>query len=160
MRLGWATDTDIEPFLAQGKLVEDCLASHVDTIGRAERIEEKHAVIWCVSNLVPLLQFARGGLTTVLYERLCRHPEFEVPRIFEAIEVPYRSDVFARIDRPSTTTRRSSAVVSGEDKVSHWKKALSPEQIDRILSVVQAFGLDHIYGDAVMPLATAIWRSW
>jgi hypothetical protein len=46
----------------------------------------------------------------------------------------------------------TSAIVAGVDKVSHWRKKLSPSQIDNILRVVDEFGLSHLYGSSVMPL--------
>jgi hypothetical protein len=156
MQLGWATDTDIEPFLAQRELVEDYLAPHMDTIRRASTLEEKHAIIWCISNLVPLSQFGPEGLTVVFYEHLCTQPEIEIPRIFQAIGLSYRDDVFRRINRPSTTAMRTSAVVRGGDKVTRWQQVLLPLQSHRILSVVQEFGLDHIYGDAALPSAMSL----
>jgi hypothetical protein len=153
MQLGWATDTDIDPFLAQRELLEDHLASRMDVIERAKTVEEKHAVIWCISNLVPLSQFEQDGLNVVFYEHLCVQPKAEVPEGFRAIGLPYRDDVFEHMQRPSTTTVPTSAIVTGEDKVTHWKGALSSEQIDRIFSIVQGFGLGYIYGDSVMPSA-------
>src|SRR5918995_2655527 len=51
MQLGWATDEDIEPFLAQPRLVHDFLEDKLDMIRSAQSPEEKHAVIWCVSYL-------------------------------------------------------------------------------------------------------------
>ena len=62
MELGWDTDSDIEPFLSQPDLVEDHLRDHLDIIQTANTDEEKHAIIWCVSNLVPLKQFITGEL--------------------------------------------------------------------------------------------------
>jgi len=158
MQLGWATDTDIDPFLAQRKLVEDYLASRMDVIERAKTVEEKHAVIWCISNLVPLSQFEQDGLNVVFYEHLCTQPEIEVPRVFRTTSLPYRDDVLDHMDRPSTTSIRTSAIVTGDDKVMNWKGALSPEQIDRVFSVVQGFGLEEIYRDSAMPSAAALPR--
>jgi hypothetical protein len=159
LQLGWATDTDIQPFLAQRDLVEDCLASRMDMVERAETPEEKHAIIWCISNLVPLSQFGADDFNVVFYEHLCTQPEIEVPRIFRAVSLPYRDDVFRRVVRPSTTTVRTSAIVTGEDKVTRWKGAFSCEQIDSILSIVRGFGLDHIYGESTMPSAEQVSRT-
>jgi hypothetical protein len=71
IELGWATDRDIEPFLVQPHLLEDHLDPYFDLIYRAETVEEKHAVIWSVSNLVPLKQFNSNEWKVVYYENLC-----------------------------------------------------------------------------------------
>lgn len=152
MQLGWATDTDIESFLAQPKLIEDHLKDKLDSIRQAETIEEKHAIIWCISNLVPLKQFGPNDLNVIFYENLVLQPEIEIPRLFQAIHLPYRDTVFARAGKPSTTAMRTSAVVTGDNRITGWRKTLSPVQIRNILAVVEAFELDYIYGESVMPL--------
>lgn len=154
MELGWATDSDIEPFLSQPQLIEDHLSPYLDLIRSAANLEEKHAVIWSVSNLVPLRQFNADELKVVCYEELCNHPENELPRIFEAIGYQYSGAMSSK--QPSQTTRPASAVVTGADQIENWKKKLSRSQIDNVLRVVQAFGLDHLYGDSTLPLQKKI----
>jgi hypothetical protein len=152
MELGWATDRDIEPLISQSKLVEDYLGPYLDLIRRAGNAEEKHAVVWSVSNLVPLKQFSSDELKVVYYENLCLHPEGELPGIFESIGYEFSSPFVDTINQPSQTTRAGSAVVVGTDKIGNWKQKLSRSQIDNILQVVQAFGLGHLYGDSTLPL--------
>lgn len=154
MQLAWATDTDIQSFLSQPELVNDFLQDKMDVIRCAQTAEEKHAVIWCVHNLIPLRQCKSGGLNIVFYENLCRRPEVEIARIFRIIQHPYRDGVFQMIGEPSTTTMRASAIMTGSDKVTRWQKELSPEQIRNILSVVEAFGLGGLYGTSPIPLTT------
>ncbi len=156
MELGWATDGDIEAFLSQPKLVTDFLADKVELIRGAQSPEAKHAIIWCISNLVPIKQFQGDALNVVFYENLCTQPEMEIPRIFGVIKKNYRASVFARTDDPSITTTSASAVLRGENKVNRWQRELSGKQIETILSVVESFGLDFLYGDKAVPLVTAL----
>jgi len=152
MELGWATDSDIEPFLSQPELVSDYLGDHLALIRSAKTTEEKHAIIWSVSTLVPLKQFKPGELKIVYYENLCTQPEIELPDIFKSIGQHYENPRIDKINQPSQTAKETSAVVTGKDKVTHWKKKLTPSQIENILRVVDRFGLSHIYGDLPMPL--------
>jgi hypothetical protein len=152
MKMNWATDTDIEPFLSQPRLIDDFLADKFDTIRRAKTPEQKHAIIWSVCNLVPIRQFSSNQLNPIFYENLCLQPEVEIPKIFRAIGCKYRESVFEDIKKPSTTTVRSSAVLSGENKVTRWQKELSPKQIDNILTIISEFGLDYIYDNSPAPL--------
>jgi hypothetical protein len=152
MELGWDTDRDIEPFLAQPELVSDHLRDHVELIRSLETDEEKHAVIWGVSNLVPLKQFQPGELNIVYYENLCIQPEVELQAIFKSLGLQYDPQPAGRVDQPSQTSRATSAVVTGSNKISQWKNGLRLPQIDRILRIVQNFGLDHLYGDSLLPL--------
>ena len=154
MQLGWATDRDIEPFLLQPELVADHLSDHLDMIRRANTQEEKHAIIWCVSNLVPLKQLLPDDVKIVYYENLLVQPEVELPAIFDYLGHGYDTSLLERMDRPSQTTIVTSAVVSGANKIAQWKEALTPAQIERILNIVRAFGLDHLYNDAPLPLST------
>jgi len=156
MELGWATDQDIEPFISQPQLVEDYLGPYLDLIRSAVNSEEKHAVIWSVSNLVPLKQFSSHELKVVYYENLCRHPQAELSGIFETIGYQFSSPLVDTSNQPSQTTRIGSAVVAGTNKIENWKKKLSPSQIDNVLRVVQAFGLDHLYGDSTLPLNKSV----
>lgn len=153
MELNWATDRDIEPFLSQPDLVEDHLAPFMEIIRNAKTDEEKHAVIWSVSNLVPLKQFQPDEIKIVYYENLCTQPEIELPIIFASIGQTYRDTERDAINRPSQTTRASSAVVDGTDKISAWRKKLSDTQIRNVMRVISAFGLDHVYGDSLLPLS-------
>lgn len=152
MELGWATDSDIESFLSQPQFMEDYLLPYLDLIRSARTNEEKHAVIWSVSNLVPLKQFRSNELKVIYYENLCTQPEMELPEIFKTIGYQYSSRLASHRNQPSQTARSGSAIVTGADKIGNWKQKLSHSQIDNILRVVQAFGLNHLYGDSTLPL--------
>lgn len=154
MSLGWATDRDISHFLAQPDLVEDYLGDYLDLIGSANTPEEKHAIIWCISNFVPLKQANPGELRIVYYENLCTQPEVELANIFEFIHHRYKPMNLRKFTVPSLTAKTTSAVVSGSDRVTQWKRKLNPTQINNILRVVNLFDLDYLYGDSHLPLNT------
>lgn len=152
-QLHWATDDDIASFLAQPALIEDHLAPYMEAMQRARTPLEKHAIIWCVSYLVPWRQFAPGELQVVFYEDLCRNPEHELERL--AARLNWR---FARCKpeaphRPSSTAIATSAVLTGNSRVSHWQKALAAGEVAQVLDTVAAFGLDHLYGSSPLPQA-------
>ncbi len=146
LQLEWATDGDIEPFLSQPELVDDHLREHLPLIRKASTDEEKHAIIWCVSNLVPLRQFVDARLNVVFYEELCRRPNREISRVFRVLGRRSGKRASRSASRVSTTARGFSAVVTGQDPVTRWRKVLTEDQIARILEVVDRFGLGHLYG--------------
>jgi len=152
IELGWATDSDIEPLLAQSELVDDFLGDHLEFIKAAKTEEEKHAIIWSISNLVPLNQFMPGELKIIYYENLCTQPQIELSGLLASIGQNDESPRLDKINRPSQTSRITSAVVTGRDKITHWKQKLRPSQIDTILRVVESFGLNHLYAESVLPL--------
>ncbi len=152
MQLNWATDTDIEPFLAQPKFVADFLTDKIDLIKDAKTLEEKHAIIWCISNLVPLKQFQSGQLPIFFYENLCFQLEVEIAKIFQVLKLPHQAILRSNMNIPSTTTRPSSAIVQGVDRIHNWQSKLSSNQVRLILSIVKKFGLDYLYNDSAKPL--------
>lgn len=156
LQLGWATDADLEPFLSQPELIQDFLGDRLDSIRHARSDEARHALVWCITNLVPLAQFAPHELTIVYYERLCAYPELEVPNLFHAIGHAYRRSALVQVNIPSRATTHASAIMRAEDKLTRWRRELSARQIRTILSVVRDFGLDDLYGEALMPLG-ATW---
>lgn len=156
LQLNWATDSDIEPFLSQTELVEDFLGDYLGIIKSANTDEEKHAIIWSISNLVPIKQFGFHKFNIVFYEDMCINPEIEIPRVFKIADIDYKPTVFEKVERPSTTSRQSSAILNGKNRISNWETVLSTRQVNNILRVVKDFGLDYIYGDSFMPLVTKL----
>jgi hypothetical protein len=141
MRLAWATDGDIRYFLNQPKLIADFLDDKLDVITNAKTNEEKHAIIWSITNLVPIRQFQKEHLNVFRYENLVKNSEEEVPRLFTILDIPYKNSVLENLRQPSSTTSRKSAVWTGKNMTDQWKEDLTHEQIERILNVVEIFGL-------------------
>ena len=152
MHLDWWTDRDIEPMLNQENLVQDFLAPHLNLISNATTPEEKHAIVWCINNLVPIEQFGLAKLPMVFYEHLVARPEVEIPRALKLLKQSAPPPSPAVINRPSTTTAKTGAFARGQDPVASWKARLSQQQISRILRIVDAFDLGYLYDDATMPL--------
>lgn len=152
LELGWATDGDIESFLLQPELVEDHLKPYMDLIKRSNTDEEKHAIIWSISNLIPLDQFRSGEFKIVYYENLVTRPERELRAIFNTLRHANEQLKLDTVNRPSQTTNKTSPVVTGDDKIANWKKRLNSEQINNILKIVDSFGLGNLYGDSVLPV--------
>jgi hypothetical protein len=145
MNLQWATDGDIRHFLCQPTLMSDFLNDKVDEIAKAQTDEQKHAIIWCVTNLVPLHQFIDKDLYIVMYENLVQFPEVEIPKLFDRLSVSYDKSIFNSYKQPSSTSAHTSAILSGKKLIDHWKNELSKQQIDNILGIVDQFGLAWVY---------------
>jgi hypothetical protein len=153
MELGWATDSDLQTLLSQPELIEDHLSPYMNFINSAKTTEEKHTIIWCVSNLVPLKQFNSAEVKIVYYENLCTQPEKELPALLKFTGQSYTRAAIEIIDQPSQTTKVTSAVVTGTGKLESWKKKLSRSQIDRVLRTVDVFGMSHLYRQSSLPLS-------
>jgi hypothetical protein len=141
MNLGWATDDDIRHFLNQPKLIDDYLQEKLEIIAGARQVEQKHAIIWCITNLVPIHQFQSSNLNLVVYEKLVEKPETELSRIFSVLGVSDKPDIVNKVNRLSSTTTRRSAILSGNQSTRLWKQELTTHQIDSILYIVNEFHL-------------------
>jgi hypothetical protein len=156
MEANWEAEADLKAFLSQAQLVNDFLGDKMAIIQNAHTNEERHAIVWCILHLVPSRQFQPGQLPVVFYEDLCLQPERAFGVVFGALDQQYHASVFNESDKPSRTTSRKSAVLTGENKVTKWTTKLTRTQIRDILSVVQAFDLDYLYGDSVTPLVDTL----
>jgi hypothetical protein len=145
MKLGWATDDDIGHFLSQPKLISDFLEDKIEVIAKADSDEEKHAVIWCVTNLVPIRQFHSNKLNLVRYEKLVINPDEVIPMIFHILGLPFNDQIFSYMKRPSSTSKNTSAILIGKNITEQWKDELSSQQIDKIFSIVEEFGLSNLF---------------
>jgi hypothetical protein len=83
---------------------------------------------------------------------LSLQPEVQIPRVFRALNQEYKPSVYDYVDKPSMTSRLTSAIVTGNNKVGLWKNKLSGTQIESILSIVEKFQLDYLYGASCTPL--------
>lgn len=153
LKVDWQGGADLRQFLAQPRLVEDHLAPFRDVMAGAEDDYARMIFFWCVENYVPLRQFSPGQVHVVFYEALCMEPGREIERLFAFLGVPFDPHVLRSVARPSSATRKDSAIVSGDSLIGGWTKHLSSEQVTRALEILELFELDRIYGRSPTPTA-------
>lgn len=151
LAVGWSTRRDLDSILAQPALIEDHLGARVDWIRELRHPFERHAVLWCVGNLVALRQAAGSSMPVVFYEHLVRQPARSVPAVFDALDLDYDPSVLDSVGRRSVTVFKGSPLLRGQDPATAWTRALSPEQVDRVMEIVADFGLDHLYDPQGQP---------
>ena len=156
VKLGWSTDVDVDSMLQQRELVEDFLEPHLDTIHARTQAHERTAILWCVNNLVVSKQFEGHGLTALFYEHLVEDPAESIPELFRAAGKDFSPSLFQRLSRPSLTTHLGSDVLSGTRDLMSWTQELSPGQINDVMAIVEAFGLDHLYAPSGMPASSLV----
>jgi hypothetical protein len=144
VKLKWGPHLDA--YLAQPELVEDYLHPFLPVIQEAQTEVQKHAVDWCIENLVPLHQSRHHNWTFCTYEDLYRQPEVEANRILHSLGLRKTWFTGRAIRRITITARPESAVVSGHNPILQWKKELSEREAEDVLSIVSAFGI-RLYND-------------
>jgi len=107
-----------------------------------ETVEEFIAVAWCMEYYMALLVPPPLPFHLVCYERLVRSGVEELSKLFAAWDLPLPEEAKKRLYKPSMTTAAFSQVSKGKDPLAGWQRYFGPEQSQRILAVVKAFGLD------------------
>jgi len=149
LQLGWKTH--LSDFTTQADLVEDHLAPYLDVLESARDDFERHILLWCVENLVPLRQFAAGEMHVCFYEHFCTQPEREARSLTTYLRRDFRPSMLAGMDRPSALSKQHSAILCGGSVLDAWRKRISPAQVERAVELLRAFGLHQLYGAETLP---------
>jgi hypothetical protein len=115
-------------------------------------IFDKHIVMWAVENYVPVKQFRKDEILVVFYENLCRKPQATIQDIFSFVAGRFSPRALRVVAKPSSQTSKDSAVLSGDDLISSWRKGVNNRQIARAVEILNVFGLQSIYGEGYLPL--------
>jgi hypothetical protein len=159
--LGW--EDDLETILQQGDLITGQFAAQVPLI-ESVVARERHTIVsfalrWCLENYLPLLMLRRASTHVVLFEDLVQSGESELDRLAAflrrrspALWSSWRPDP-ALLLRPSASSRpRDEGWPSQEQLRSGWRDEIAPAQLERSLEILQAFGLDRLFGAGPDPL--------
>ncbi len=152
-------DPSLEHFLTQPELMEDFLEPFRKEIESASTTFEKHIFLWAIENYVPLKQFSsQDHIYITFYENLCIDPESEIRRLFSFLGREFNEQVLNRIHKPSAQIRKGSAILTGEDLISGWKRYISKSEQERAMEILQLFGLDKIYTTELIPTPENVWN--
>jgi hypothetical protein len=145
LRLGWSPDRDLAPMLRDARILDDVGARDACRVVEAARgLEERLAIVWCISNLVPLRLLAPNEYVHLCYECLVDRTEEQLAFAFERLGADLPGTALRTARRPSSTTRRRGAL----PRADGWRRELSPATVARIRDVVARFGLTELYPDA------------
>lgn len=145
-RLGWIADADLRPILDQpGLVADDLLHQYRDVLARLDGTaspEERIAALWCIGNAVALRSLPPEELHCERWEDLVADPEGAYGRIFARLGCAMPAAALRAVDRRTAWGRRSGPL-PGRDA---WRRDLDPEVAERILDVVDRFGMSDLYG--------------
>lgn len=159
--LGW--EDALETILQQGDLITERFAAQVPLIECAVA-RERHTVVsfvlqWCLENSLPLRILSRSSTHIVFFEDMMQSGDAELDKLAAflrrrspALWSTWRPDP-ALLLRPSGTSRRRDDGWPSQDQLRRgWRDAMTPAQLDRSLEILEAFGLDRLYGAGADPL--------
>lgn len=142
---------NMKPFPTQDEILDEASKiegldhSLLNRLKKIDTLEEILAASWCLDTYVPLSYPKSHPWTVVTYEKLIKDGENEIIRIFNEIgEKNVPRSAFRHLKIPSMVTQKNdhNLVRRADEQLSKWKKSLSEKQIERILKIVSAFGLD------------------
>ena len=142
--------------LRQPELVEDVVAPFVELFQKATTYVEKQVLMWCLDNYVPLRRIPRDRVHVLFYEELVAHPEEQIPRLHAFLGKPVDPGVYDAMREPSMLSDWNSPTLKGASRTASWRAKLDASDIKQAISLVAAFGLDAIYSDDPMPIASGL----
>jgi len=142
---------NVKPFPTPKEILNE--ASQIDSLNssilkKLKEIKTREEIItasWCLDNYVPLSCPKPYPWKVVIYEKLIKEGETEITRVFKEIgEKNIPRSAFRHLKLPSNVTQKNEKkmIAKMDAQLSKWKESLTEKQIERILSIVSAFGLD------------------
>lgn len=151
LRLGWSVEADLRSMLSQSTLVEDHLLDQRALLGSLHSPLEQVAALWCIQNRIALRQCSGGPISFLFYEDLAREPRAVIPHLFAAVGRDFDASAYVAHARHSDTVAPGSPLLARTDPTRAWTSELSAEQVGRVLEIVEAFDLGHLYDDRGLP---------
>lgn len=143
----WDHLRDFDRFYLERKL------PHLIPIAERFRTEEEfRALTWCLDQHAPLASALAAGWTRISYEQLVIEGEKELQRLFTSVGMTIPPEALPLLSANSWEVKGYSVdhkQASVEERLGVWKKRLSPDQIARILAVVEACGIRGFSADAM-----------
>jgi hypothetical protein len=145
LALGWKDN--LHETMEQEDLVEDFLLPVEAEIRAARDDFERHLLLWCIDNYVPLRQFGRDQIHLIFYENLLMSPEDELRSLFGFLGEDLDGRIYDKLARPSPLSRRDAPLPS----VDGWRTRVGARRLERAGEILALFGLDRVYGEGPMP---------
>ena len=149
-------------FLTQKELMADHLKPYtglIEEIDRTGDALQKQILIWCIVHFVPFRQFSPGEIHLLFYENIYKDPQTEINNVLDQSLGPDRRPGGPippeLIVRPTRSAGRDSHIERGISPIDSWKEELDLAQVDRGLKILNAFGLDTLYGEDALPTLSA-----
>lgn len=149
MRRTWDNyDVVIRPPAHRFEALYRSYQPHFET---ATSFVERQAALWAADNAY-LLKHPLNDVawTTITYEELVMHPEPTLRKVFSAWGMEVPAGAMDVVRKPSSTVVDGSRVHDPIAQLSLWQSRLTPEEIQRALTMVRRFGIE-LYDEGVMP---------
>jgi len=151
----------LDSLLRQPELVYDHLEPQLALLEELHTPWERLVGTWCAQTHVLLRTMDETRGTLVLLEDLVRDPGAQSSRLLEATSVTPDPDLLAATLAPRRQADEGTIDLrSGADRLSSALDAVPSEERRQAMRIVEAFGLDVVYGDTALPDSAAAHRLW
>lgn len=147
-------NTHLDVYLTQNQLMMDHLQPFEHVINNAKDTFDKHIIMWCIDNYVPLQQFLKGEMHIVFYEHLCIRSNEEIKKIFRFLNIPGDINdpvLQGLIKKPSLLSRDGSAIFHQKNLIDGWKAGINEAETKRAVELLKLFSLDRAYDAGPLP---------
>ena len=142
MQLGgpdWSHEKTLKVYMENEKLLYDYLYKVKDKIFKPSSPIVGHTVVWCIENMIPLLEAQKKGYCVTFYEDLILNGQKEWRRIMNFLSlnaVPDREILF----RPSQQASREMRIKTfNHDQVTKWMNNFSKSDLAEIQRILKIF---------------------
>jgi hypothetical protein len=124
----------------------------LDRLPTIETRTEAFAATWCVDHFIPFYQHAEHGYPWLItsYEQMLLNGAQEMQRIADILGKNFTARIRESFGEASSSASESLKTQDHARQLSKWKSQLSGTQIESILGICEAFGID-FYTDEVLP---------
>ncbi|MDX2410543.1 MAG: hypothetical protein QNK34_01160 [Woeseiaceae bacterium] len=112
---------------------------------------EHNLVFWAIENRIALDAARTAGIPILFYEELCMEPAAQLAPLEIFLGASFPASATKGATGASWSSSKAVAGYSLEQKISAWQTHIRPRQITAMLRILEASGLDRVYGRDPLP---------
>jgi hypothetical protein len=136
IQLKW--DTHVEEYLEQDDFIKEYCPGLEKISREAKTAAQRHALMWCLENIVPLRQLSEYHWITCKFEELAANPEWEAERILALLGLEFDEARKKAVHEPS----RTSWGENPKRALGAWREQLSEKEKEEIGRILNFFGIE------------------
>jgi len=154
-KMEWDLTWDFDFLKSQNQLLEKYLQPYQHIIFMKNPTPaQRLALIWCIENKIPLIQFKQHNWVGVIYENLVLRPHEELNRIYSKLNLQKPLLGYKMINKTTHTANKDRSRQRG-DVLKKWQSKLSKEETKQVIEVVKAFDMG-FYSYDILPAAVEL----
>lgn len=150
LRLGWPFEQSLARHTGDHALIEKYLYNYMTFLEKSLSPLEAHTAIWCIQNVIPLLEFNGSAKPVIFYERLVEGGVSEWAELVKQLGLE-KSPSYGSVEKPSQQACRKEI---DKNSLRAWQKHFTSTQLDKIQSVLDVFGVTVYKARESMPTSS------